>query len=161
MFVFGGSGALNDLNDIHVFDTETNYWLSTPSGHPRPGIRYDHAAFAYKGKLYIFAGCHEYTSGRKRKLTDMWRFDPETFFWKKVKPKGAGPRLSSFYCCMVGDRVILSSGDLNTPDDLYILDLSPGLKTLCKLAVIQYNLEQSELPHDIRWELAAMTNRHD
>uniref|UniRef100_A0A3B5LDS6 Uncharacterized protein n=1 Tax=Xiphophorus couchianus TaxID=32473 RepID=A0A3B5LDS6_9TELE len=41
--------------------------------------------------------------------------------------------------------------------DLYILDFSPNLKTLCKIAVIQYSLEQSGLPHDIRWELAAMT----
>ncbi|KAF3814603.1 hypothetical protein GH733_017761 [Mirounga leonina] len=31
------------------------------------------------------------------------------------------------------------------------------MKTLCKLAVIQYNLDQSCLPHDIRWELNAMT----
>ncbi|GAA6077168.1 kelch domain-containing protein 3, partial [Tachysurus ichikawai] len=41
--------------------------------------------------------------------------------------------------------------------DLYILDFCPNLKTLCKLAVIHYSLEQSGLPHDIRWELAAMT----
>ncbi|GCC44119.1 hypothetical protein chiPu_0028055, partial [Chiloscyllium punctatum] len=34
--------------------------------------------------------------------------------------------------------------------DLYILDFSPSLKTLCKLAVIQYSLDQSALPHDIR-----------
>lgn len=27
----------------------------------------------------------------------------------------------------------------------------PSLKTLCKLAVIQYNLDQSCLPHDIRY----------
>uniref|UniRef100_A0A4W3H088 Kelch domain-containing protein 3-like n=1 Tax=Callorhinchus milii TaxID=7868 RepID=A0A4W3H088_CALMI len=33
----------------------------------------------------------------------------------------------------------------------------PSLKTLCKLAVIQYSLDQSVLPHDIRWELTAMT----
>ncbi|KAI9533667.1 kelch domain-containing protein 3 [Dissostichus eleginoides] len=41
--------------------------------------------------------------------------------------------------------------------DLYILDFKPNLKTLCKIAVIQYSLEHSGLPHDIRWELAAMT----
>ncbi|TRZ01630.1 hypothetical protein DNTS_015962 [Danionella cerebrum] len=46
--------------------------------------------------------------------------------------------------------------------DLFILDFSPDLKTLCKLAVIQYKLDQSSLPHDIstmanRWELTAMT----
>ena len=63
-------------------------------------------------------------------------------------------------CCIVGDRIILFGG-YSRPKELYILDLSPSLKTLCKLAVIQYDLEQSELPHDIRWELAAMTNHNN
>lgn len=31
------------------------------------------------------------------------------------------------------------------------LSAGPSLKTLCKLAVIQYNLDQSCLPHDIRY----------
>ena len=56
---------------------------------------------------------------------------------------------------MVGDRVFLVGG-YNTRDDLYVLDLSPSLKTLCKLAVLQYDLQHSELTHNIRWELAAM-----
>ena len=45
--------------------------------------------------------------------------------------------------------------------DLYMLDFSPSLKTLCELAVIQYSLEQRELPHNIKWELAAMPNIND
>ena len=40
--------------------------------------------------------------------------------------------------------------DLIDHSDLHILDFSPSLKTLCKLAVIQYSLDQSCLPHDIR-----------
>ena len=59
-------------------------------------------------------------------------------------------------CCTVGDRVILFGG-LDKPDDLHILDLSPRLKTSCMVAVIQYGLEESGLPHNIRWELAFMT----
>lgn len=31
------------------------------------------------------------------------------------------------------------------------LSTGPSLKTLCKLAVIQYSLDQSCLPHDIRY----------
>ena len=62
-------------------------------------------------------------------------------------------------CCMVGHCNVLFGGRYisNGLNDLYLLDLSPSLKTLCKLAVIQYDLQQSELSHDIRWELAAMT----
>lgn len=33
----------------------------------------------------------------------------------------------------------------------------PNLKTLCKLAVIQYSLEQSGLPHDVRSDKQAFT----
>ena len=58
---------------------------------------------------------------------------------------------------MVGERIIFFGGD-NTPDVLYVLDLSPSLKSLCKLAVIQYGLDQSGLPHNTRWELRAMTS---
>ena len=61
-------------------------------------------------------------------------------------------------CCILGDRIVLIGGD-DRPDELFILDLSPSLKTLCKLAVIQYDLEQLELTHNIRWELAAMTKQ--
>ena len=87
-------------------------------------------------------------------LNDLYKFNPETFSWKKLTPKGKGPcRMVRICCGMVGDRIILYR-----PDELFILDLSPSLKTLCKLAVIQYDLDQSELTHDIRWELAAMTN---
>lgn len=32
-----------------------------------------------------------------------------------------------------------------------LLPAGPSLKTLCKLAVIQYSLDQSCLPHDIRY----------
>ena len=55
---------------------------------------------------------------------------------------------------MVGDRITIVSHS-----DLYVLDFSPSLKTLCKLAVLQYGVEQSELPHGIRWELAGMTTK--
>ena len=61
---------------------------------------------------------------------------------------------------MMGDCIIIHGGNKGinpSSDDLYILDFNPSLKMLCKLAVIQHDLQQSELTHDIRWELAAMT----
>ena len=61
--------------------------------------------------------------------------------------------------CVVGDALVLFGGvDSRACEELLILDLSPSLKSLCKLAVLQYGLECSELPHDIRWELATMTD---
>ena len=79
----------------------------------------------------------------------------------KIEPKGKTLRGKSWMgCCMVGDQNILFGGQY-TPDDMFILDLNTNLKMLCKLAVIHYGLEQSELTHDIRWELAAMTTNNN
>uniref|UniRef100_A0A671KM52 Kelch domain containing 3 n=1 Tax=Sinocyclocheilus anshuiensis TaxID=1608454 RepID=A0A671KM52_9TELE len=151
-----------------IFDTETNCWLNTPSAQLLPEGRRSHSAFAYNGELYIFGG---YNARLDRHFNDLWKFNPEAFSWKKVEPKGKGPcPRRRQCCCMVGDRIILFGGTSPCPEqgmgdefnlmdhsDLYLLDFSPNLKTLCKLAVIQYSLEQSGLPHDIRWELNAMT----
>ncbi|XP_060781038.1 kelch domain-containing protein 3 isoform X2 [Neoarius graeffei] len=177
MFVFGGRadrfGPFHSNNEIYcnkikVFDTETNSWLNTPTNQIQPEGRRSHSAFTYNGELYIFGG---YNARLDRHFNDLWKFNPEAFSWKKVEPKGKFPcPRRRQCCCIVGDRIILFGGtspcveqgmgdEFNLMDhsDLYILDFCPNLKTLCKLAVIQYSLEQSGLPHDIRWELAAMT----
>ena len=139
-------------------------WLDTPSKQPHPEGRCDHAAFAFNGELYIFGGFNG-----KQTFSDMWKFNLETLSWKEVAPKGKGPTRSMMVdlrmCyCMVDDRIFIFGGYNDGPeptpvlvDDLYIIDLNLSLKTLCKLAVIQYSLDQSELPHDIRWELSTMT----
>ena len=156
MFVFGGWGNGGYLNTLRVFDTETNCWQNMPSAKLLPGIRWGHSAFSYKGELYIIGG----VNGDKI-FDDLWKFNPESLSWKKVGSQGR--RLGLMYemcCCTMGDRIILFgeyNSDYTISDELYFLDLSPSLKTLCKLAVLQYGLQQSELPHDIRWELAAMT----
>ena len=151
MFVFGGRRGWLHYNTIRVFDTETNSWMNTPSTQLLPEERCAHSAFTYNGELYVFGGWNG-----NQAFNDVWKFSPESFSWKKVEPKGKGPPPTwSMGCCMVGDRIFLFGG-WNTPDDLYVLDLSPSLKTLCKLAVIQYDLEQSQLPHDLKWELDAM-----
>ena len=154
MFVFGGCGGPGvSYDNISVFDTETSSWLSTPSAQVLPEGRWGHSAFAYNGELYIYGGENSHQT-----FNDLWKYNLESFSWKKVEPKGKRPpRMRSTSCCMVGDCVILFDTWNNPAGDLFILDLNPSLKMLCKLAVIQYGLEQSELTHDIRWELAAMT----
>lgn len=165
MFVFGG--CVNDsphYNSIRVFDTETNCWLNKPSAKLLPEGRWGHSAFAYNGELYITGGWNGNTF-----FNNLQKFSPETFSWKQVKPKRKDRRdprpkwMCGMCCCMVGDCIVIHGGGrghnpiYDAADDLYILDLSPSLKTLCKLAVTQHGLDRSELPHDIRWELASMT----
>ena len=89
---------------------------------------------------------------------DAWKFNPESFTWKEIKPKGEMQMMHYQCYAMVGDRVFFWAEDFGL---LEILDLSPSLKTLSKLAVFEYNLEKSELTHDIQWELRAMCSKGD
>jgi hypothetical protein len=41
-------------------------------------------------------------------------------------------------------------------NDTHVLDFQPSLKTLCIFTVVQNNLNQSELPHDILYEIRMM-----
>ena len=156
MFVFGGmmDCAVVLLQTCNkCFDTETDCWLNSPSAQLQPESRMRHSAFDYNEELYIFGGINYIHT-----TTDyLWKFNPEQFSWKEVEPMGKGMRPVKMLmcCCMVGDRIILIR-QVST-DDVYVLDLSPSLKTLFKLAVIQNGLVESELPHNIRWELGVMT----
>ena len=154
-------------NDVSVFDTDTNLWLNTSTAQfqflPRqPSI------FTYNGELYALR-CRSLNLDPT--FIDLWKFSPGTVSWKMVEPKslvtvlGTGiPQCAmvDMCCSVVGDRVVVFGGyddysNYRLSDDLYILDMSPSLRTLRKLVVIHYGLEKSGLPHNIRWELAAMT----
>ena len=76
-----------------------------------------------------------------------------------MEPKGERPGCNDHDMLLHGGGCHVSSSLKNwrRVTELFILDLSPSLKTLCKLAVVQYGLQQSQLPHNIRWELTAMT----
>uniref|UniRef100_A0A8B9Z6B0 Kelch domain containing 3 n=1 Tax=Buteo japonicus TaxID=224669 RepID=A0A8B9Z6B0_9AVES len=171
MYVFGGRadrfGPFHSNNEIYcnrikVFDTETNSWLDSPPTPVLPEGRRSHSAFSYNGELYVFGG---YNARLNRHFHDLWKFNPVSLSWRKIEPKGKGPcPRRRQCCCRVGDKIILFGGTSPSPEegmgdefdlmdhsDLYILDFSPSLKTLCKLAVIQYSLDQSCLPHDIRY----------
>lgn len=177
MFVFGGradrSGPFHSNNEIYcnrirAFDLLTETWLDAPQCSPPPEGRRSHSAFAYQGELYIFGG---YNARLNRHFQDLWRYTPETGRWQRVEVQGKGPCARRRQCCcIVGDKILLFGGTSPSQDqdlqdefylmdhsDLYILDFSPSLKTLCKLAVLQHSLDQSCLPHDLRWELSAMT----
>ena len=131
-----------------------------------------HAAFTHNGELYIFAGLNQDSN---QMFNDLWKFNPGTFCWKKVEPKGKQPsQRCGMTGCVVGDVVVLFGGidgdeqryiDVTRGDrpcdELLLLELSPSLKALCKLAVIQYHLDQSQLPQDVRWELRVVTTSLD
>ena len=107
--------------------------------------------------------------------------------WTELSPLGPGPpprRRQAL--CKVGHRLFLFGGTspydgppiqftveqmqhlpqnndntlskLIDHNDLYVLDLSPSLKTLCLLSVIKHKLQGVEfLPRDLKMELESMT----
>ncbi|KAL3872612.1 hypothetical protein ACJMK2_035827 [Sinanodonta woodiana] len=163
-------------NKIQIFDTQTSTWCEPPTTGIQPIGRRSHSAFVYKGSLYIFGG---YNGLHDLHFRDIFRFDPVRNHWSMVKVKGQGPCARRRQCCcLIGSRVFLFGGtsparqrdgsgmgndnDLNLMDhsDLHVLDFSPTLKTLCQLAVLEYKLDTSCLPRDLRWELTVMTTNN-
>ncbi|XP_019625858.1 PREDICTED: kelch domain-containing protein 3-like isoform X1 [Branchiostoma belcheri] len=181
MLIFGGRadqlGPYHSNHEIYpnyvkVFDTVTLRW-SEPEVKNRAMIegRRSHSAFAHGQYVYIFGG---YNALLEKHYGDMWRLDTEKWEWKQVFPLNPGPCARRRQCaCVIRDQVVLFGGtspcefgqvgdlsNLMDHSDVYILDLAPSLKTLCKVAVIKHKLDWSVLPYDIRWELEAMTKNN-
>jgi hypothetical protein len=51
---------------------------------------------------------------------------------------------------------INSTAQLIDYNDTHVLDFAPSLKTLSILAVVKHNLDQMELPREIRFEIRMM-----
>uniref|UniRef100_K7F2R7 rRNA biogenesis protein RRP36 n=1 Tax=Pelodiscus sinensis TaxID=13735 RepID=K7F2R7_PELSI len=160
MYVFGGRadrfGPFHSNNEIYcnrikVFDTETNSWLDSPPTPLLPEGRRSHSAFGYNGELYIFGG---YNARLNRHFHDLWKFDPVSFSWKKIDPKGKGPcPRRRQCCCRVGDKIILFGGTSPSPEegmgdefdlmdhsDLYILDFKLSLMSFEELLQLRSSI---------------------
>ncbi|VEN50923.1 unnamed protein product [Callosobruchus maculatus] len=181
MYMFGGRGTLPSqwymppqeryCNQLWYLDLNNFVWHKVPvSGHVPPGRR-SHSAFVYKEKMYIFGG---YNSLHEKHFNDMYQFDPETSVWKRLKPPGKRPcERRRQACVIVGDRVFLFGGTSPEPSrssddtqdiedklidhsDMYVLDFSPSLKTLCMIAVRKHKLDESVLPHNLKMDIMNM-----
>ena len=53
---FGGYDGVHWMNDVHVFDIESNYWEKVVTSEFKPRPRCRHTANIVKGQLYIFGG---------------------------------------------------------------------------------------------------------
>ncbi|KAK6181602.1 hypothetical protein SNE40_009424 [Patella caerulea] len=180
MYIFGGrSDEGGDIftnheiysNKVHMLDTSTSTWseLSITSSIVPSGRR-SHSAFYYDGLMYIFGG---YNGIYDQHYNDVFALDPVRMAWREVKIKGNQPcPRRRQCCCVIGSCVFLFGGtspkdqparnetDLIDHSDLYVLDFSPSLKTLCNLAVLEYKLDTKCLPMSLRWDLSAMTTNN-
>lgn len=190
MYIFGGrSGRIAHFyanneeqycNQVMRFDTITQTWNELKGVGQVPQGRRSHSAFIFKGRMYVFGG---YNGVMSHHFADLHSFDPISYTWSVVRARGKGPcPRRRQCCCIVGQKIYLFGGTSPNPNepqpymrlrpdetsetqlvdhnDLHILDFSPSLKTLCEVKVLEYRLNQSCLPVDIRWELAAMTTQN-
>ncbi|XP_055982320.1 kelch domain-containing protein 3 isoform X2 [Sorex fumeus] len=157
MYVFGGRadrfGPFHSNNEIYcnrirVFDTKTEAWLDCPHTLVLPEGRRSHSAFGYNGELYIFGG---YNARLNRHFHDLWKFNPVSFTWKKIEPKGKGPcPRRRQCCCIVGDKIVLFGGTSPSPEeglgdefdlidhsDLHILDFNASHLSFEELLELQ------------------------
>ncbi|XP_019498210.1 PREDICTED: kelch domain-containing protein 3 isoform X3 [Hipposideros armiger] len=160
MYVFGGRadrfGPFHSNNEIYcnrirVFDTRTEAWLDCPPTPVLPEGRRSHSAFGYNGELYIFGG---YNARLNRHFHDLWKFNPVSFTWKKIEPKGKGPcPRRRQCCCIVGDKIVLFGGTSPSPEeglgdefdlidhsDLHILDFNTSNMSFEELLELQSQL---------------------
>ncbi|GFO17289.1 kelch domain-containing protein 3 [Plakobranchus ocellatus] len=184
MYVFGGRCDVGGdqftnheiyCSKVMTFDTLTNSWARPPQPSPNSPVgRRSHSAFEYKGNIYIFGG---YNGRMEVHFNDLYCLEPSTLQWTRLKIPGNYPSPRRRQCaCVVGSKVyffggtsprvpkektetstVQSDADLIDRSDLFILDFEPSLKTLASLVIIEHNLDRECLPHDLRWELAAMS----
>ncbi|XP_074166969.1 kelch domain-containing protein 3 isoform X2 [Sminthopsis crassicaudata] len=157
MYVFGGRadrfGPFHSNNEIYcnrirIFDTRAEAWLECPPTPLLPEGRRSHSAFGYNGELYIFGG---YNARLNRHFHDLWKFNPVSFSWKKIEPKGKGPcPRRRQCCCIVGDKIVLFGGTSPSPEeglgdefdlmdhsDLHILDFNLAAMSFEELLELQ------------------------
>ncbi|KAK8772939.1 hypothetical protein V5799_012530 [Amblyomma americanum] len=173
MYIWGGHSAdLFQVYDRTLFflDTATLTWVRPRVNGPPPAAREDHAAFVYKGELYIFGGM-DYDL--LRYFGDLHKYNPENSCWSQVRPRRSGPSSRRYLgCCVLDERVFFFSGvglashagnrqgmqdEEQELSDMHVLDFAPTLKTLCLLALIETRLNVDRLPPAIRREVVAIT----
>ncbi|XP_031820685.1 kelch domain-containing protein 3 isoform X3 [Sarcophilus harrisii] len=175
MYVFGGRadrfGPFHSNNEIYcnrirIFDTRAEAWLECPPTPLLPEGRRSHSAFGYNGELYIFGG---YNARLNRHFHDLWKFNPVSFSWKKIEPKGKGPcPRRRQCCCIVGDKIVLFGGTSPSPEeglgdefdlmdhsDLHILDFNVAAMSFEELLELQRRVgtkQYRQLVTGTRWE---------
>ncbi|XP_044183332.1 kelch domain-containing protein 3-like isoform X1 [Acropora muricata] len=176
MYIFGGRGDKRGQehsgeevysNKVSVFDTVKNCWFKLATSGDIPVGRRSHSAVACGKCIYVFGG---YNGLERKHHGEVYSLSTDTNVWTKLNVSGHGPCPRRRHCCcLIGSKLFIFGGTSPVPgapiedeynlqdhSDLYILDLEPSLRTLCKLAVIQYRLDQTLLPRVLKMELSMM-----
>lgn len=179
MYVFGGRGDQHSpyhsqeeiyCAQIMYLDLNTKRWhMPTATGRVPLGRR-SHSSFVYNKMIYIFGG---FNGLMDEHFNDLYCYDTARNHWSLVNPGGSPPRPRRRQSCLViENRMFLFGGTsyISSPsmdedgspalidyDDIHVLDFLPSLKTLSIVKVLEHNIDQQWLPHDVRIEIRAMT----
>jgi len=191
MYIFGGRsdhlGQFHSNKEVYhdqlkYLDLTDGTWYQptiNQRSDQRPSGRRSHSAWEYNGCLYVFGG---FNGNDSRHFNDLIKYDPVESKWYRLKPLGSGPKPRRRQCCVVnGSKLFLFGGtspliespvlNLNDPlwpernlvdhSDLYVLDMTPSLKTLAMTKVIsdsRLHTQLDSLPTDLKWEIMAVTH---
>jgi N-acetylneuraminic acid mutarotase len=178
MYIYGGRGDIHapyhSQEEIYCpkivyLDLKSNHWITPTVTGKIPIGRRSHSAFIYNNLLWVFGG---YNGILDLHFNDMHCFDPVTNIWRVVETHGTKPKIRRRQSCIViGTKMYLFGGTCpsnNAPNnsasptqlidynDTHVLDFTPSLKTLSILAVVRHNIDQMELPREIRFEIRMM-----
>ncbi|KRZ37152.1 Kelch domain-containing protein 3, partial [Trichinella pseudospiralis] len=177
MYVFGGrsdeaapyhSNVERYPTDLFYLDLSTFTWHEVQTTGERPTGRRSHSAWEHSGCLYIFGGYNGLTNHHSNSV---YRFNPNSSKWEKLKPGGCPPTPRRRQCCVkIGSKVYIFGGtspqfpvshyyrivgpnELYDLSDLYILDMNPTLETLCMESLLNRKavIKKSEIPK-ILWK---------
>lgn len=104
-YIFGGFDGAQRVNDLHLFDMETNLWSRVAAQGTAPSPRHSHAAVVYRDAMYVFGGY----DGSYR--CDFHEFNFTTRQWTLMPSGGDVPRPRYRGTCVVhDDKMILHGG---------------------------------------------------
>lgn len=127
MYVFGGllSHKGCKTNELFVTNLDRMVWMKKNPGGERPVERDGHCAVfdSNRKKLLVFGG----RDAEKKRLNDLFQYDPETDRWTRLSPDGEqpAPRESASMAQLDEDTLVLFGGKGAGArfNDLWFLDL--------------------------------------
>ena len=125
LFVFGGFGSDNYLNDLYMLDPSTNTWsdLTYNAIGTRPSPpRYGSGLASANNKLFVFGGWSDYA------LNDLYMLDPLTNTWSDLTHIATGtrpsPRYNHGFASAINKLFIFGGDSYGRVNDLFMLDPS-------------------------------------
>jgi N-acetylneuraminic acid mutarotase len=111
LFVFGGCGEVDRLNNLWQFDTCNKHWKKLPSPDSQELVPRGGCALVYlNNALWVFGGfCG-------RELNDIASFDLVTQIWTYIKNATISPRSVFAFGCLNG--VLIGHGGEQDPSEL-------------------------------------------